>query len=73
MRILTPKEEIMMTHLVVWLLVLISGIFLALRFFAIWHRKLELMVDDGLLAAALVSSFPLRRPCNFPPCEEVQH
>lgn len=59
---LTPEQGILMTHLVVWLLVLVSGLFLALRFFAIWHRKLVLVVDDGLLAAAWVS-----RSCYVPP------
>lgn len=57
LRALTPGEEIVLTHLVVWLLVLVSGVFLALRFYAIWQRSLVLVLDDGLLAASLVSSF----------------
>lgn len=53
---LSTSKTILLTHLVVWLLTLLSGIFLGLRFFAIWYRKLVLVADDGLLMAAWVSS-----------------
>lgn len=53
-RSLSPEENILMTHLVVWLLALISGVFLALRFLAIWYKKFALVVEDGLLAASWV-------------------
>lgn len=45
-----------MTHLVVWLLTLLSGGFFGLRVFAKCYRKAGLAVDDALLAAAWVSS-----------------
>lgn len=52
---LSSEQVILMTHLVVWLLAIISGVFLALRFFAIWYRKSVLLIDDGLLTASWVS------------------
>lgn len=52
---LSTSQTVLLTHLVVWLLTLLSGIFLGLRFFAVWYRKLVLVADDGLLMAAWVS------------------
>ncbi|KAJ4387247.1 hypothetical protein N0V93_007836 [Gnomoniopsis smithogilvyi] len=51
---LSSEQIILMTHLVVWLLAFVSGVFLALRFFAIWYRKSVLLIDDGLLAASWI-------------------
>lgn len=59
---LSEEQRILLTHLVVWLLAFVSGVFLALRFFAIWYRKSVLLIDDGLLAASWVrnqESLPL--------------
>lgn len=52
---LTPAQSVMMTHLVVWLLVLVAGSFLALRVFVMWYRKMMLAAEDWLLAGAWVS------------------
>lgn len=56
---LSSEQGILMTHVVVWLLVFLSGVFLALRLFAIWYRKCAVVLDDGLLAASWVSKPPL--------------
>lgn len=52
---LSETKDVLLTHLVVWLLTLLAGIFLGLRFFAIWYRKLVLVLDDALLMASWVS------------------
>lgn len=51
---LSDKQGTLLVHLVVWLLAILSGIFLGLRFIAIWYRKLVLVLDDGLLIASWV-------------------
>ncbi|KAJ4409161.1 hypothetical protein N0V82_009540 [Gnomoniopsis sp. IMI 355080] len=54
---LSSEKIILITDLVVWLLAIVSGVFLALRFFAIWYRKSVLLIDDGLLTASWVILF----------------
>lgn len=56
---LTTSEGVLMTHLVVWLLVFVSGVFFGLRVFAKCYRRAGLAVDDALLAAAWVSDLPV--------------
>lgn len=55
MVVLSEKQGVLLVHLVVWLLAIISGTLLSLRFFAIWHRRLALKVDIGFLIASWVS------------------
>lgn len=52
---LSVDENVLMTHLVVWLLALVSGILLALRLFTKWLRAQQLWSDDGFLIASWVS------------------
>lgn len=56
---LSESQGVLLTHLVVWLLTVVAGLSLSLRFFAKWYRKAVLRVDDGLLAAAWVRTHPL--------------
>lgn len=53
---LSENQDVLLTHLVVWLLTLMAGVFLALRFFTIWYKNLLLVADDALLMASWVSS-----------------
>ncbi|KAL1851334.1 hypothetical protein Daus18300_012580 [Diaporthe australafricana] len=53
-RALSADQNVLMTHLVVWLLALISGILLALRLFTKWLRSQQLWSDDGFLIASWV-------------------
>lgn len=62
-RALSVDQNILMTHLVVWLLTLVAGILLALRLFTKWLRAQQLWSDDGFLIASWVghtSSFLAR-------------
>lgn len=66
---LSVDENVLMTHLVVWLLALVSGILLALRLFTKWLRAQQLWSDDGFLIASWVSqtrafhaSLPSKQP-----------
>lgn len=54
-RALSVDQNVLMTHLVVWLLSLVSGILLALRLFTKWLRAQQLWSDDGFLIASWVS------------------
>jgi hypothetical protein len=54
-RVLSADQNVLMTHLVVWLLSLVSGILLALRLFTKWLRAQQLWSDDGFLIASWVS------------------
>lgn len=54
-RALSADQNVLMTHLVVWLLALVSGILLALRLFTKWLRAQQLWSDDGFLIASWVS------------------
>lgn len=60
-RALSADQNVLMTHLVVWLLSLVSGILLALRLFTKWLRAQQLWSDDGFLIASWVS-----HTCPFP-------
>lgn len=60
-RALSADQNVLMTHLVVWLLALVSGILLALRLFTKWLRAQQLWSDDGFLIASWVS-----HTCPFP-------
>lgn len=53
---LTTNEAVLMTHLVVWLLTFLSGLFFGLHVGAKCYRRAGLAVDDALLAAAWVST-----------------
>ncbi|KAK2608309.1 hypothetical protein N8I77_006927 [Diaporthe amygdali] len=53
-RALSVDQNILMTHLVVWLLTLVAGILLALRLFTKWLRAQQLWSDDGFLIASWV-------------------
>lgn len=78
---LTETRVALLTNLLVWLLALVSGIFLSLRLFAIWYRKLVLVIDDCLLIAAWVSTSPIlflhgqdQRPYTIPSlCSSADH
>lgn len=59
-RALSADQNVLMTHLVVWLLALVSGILLGLRLFTKWLRAQQLWSDDGFLIASWVSH---TRPC----------
>lgn len=64
-RALSVDQSVLMTHLVVWLLSLVSGILLALRLFTKWLRAQQLWSDDGFLIASWVShtrTFPSALP-----------
>lgn len=54
-RALSVDQNVLMTHLVVWLLALVSGVLLALRLFTKWLRAQQLWSDDGFLIASWVS------------------
>lgn len=54
-RALSADQNVLMTHLVVWLLALVSGILLGLRLFTKWLRAQQLWSDDGFLIASWVS------------------
>lgn len=54
-RALSADQNVLMAHLVVWLLALVSGILLALRLFTKWLRAQQLWSDDGFLIASWVS------------------
>lgn len=54
-RALSADQNVLMTHLVVWLLSLVSGILLGLRLFTKWLRAQQLWSDDGFLIASWVS------------------
>lgn len=60
-RALSADQNVLMAHLVVWLLALVSGILLALRLFTKWLRAQQLWSDDGFLIASWVS-----HTCPFP-------
>ncbi|KKY31785.1 putative integral membrane protein [Diaporthe ampelina] len=53
-RALSADQNVLMTHLVVWLLSLVSGILLGLRLFTKWLRAQQLWSDDGFLIASWV-------------------
>lgn len=63
---LSVDENVLMTHLVVWLLALVSGILLALRLFTKWLRAQQLWSDDGFLIASWVSHTRAFHTPNFP-------
>ncbi|KAF3763408.1 hypothetical protein M406DRAFT_74024 [Cryphonectria parasitica EP155] len=50
LRGLTEGQAVLLTHIVTWALTIVAGIFLALRFFAIWYRRVGLVADDVFLA-----------------------
>lgn len=64
-RALSADQSVLMTHLVVWLLSLVSGILLGLRLFTKWLRAQQLWSDDGFLIASWVSSLTHIK-CCFP-------
>ncbi|POS68620.1 hypothetical protein DHEL01_v212986, partial [Diaporthe helianthi] len=53
-RALSADQNILMTHLVVWLLSLASGIVLGLRLFTKWLRAQQLWSDDGFLVVSWI-------------------
>ncbi|KAG6354995.1 hypothetical protein INS49_004076 [Diaporthe citri] len=57
-RALSADQNVLMTHLVVWLLALVSGILLGLRLFTKWLRAQQLWSDDGFLIASWTSAPP---------------
>lgn len=51
---LSESQGVLLAYAVLGPLTLISALFLALRFVAIWYRKIILVADDGLLIASWV-------------------
>lgn len=68
-RALSADQNVLMTHLVVWLLALVSGILLGLRLFTKWLRAQQLWSDDGFLIASWVSH---ASPCPIPRVKQIK-